>query len=546
MKAENPYRVIVMGKTGAGKSSVLNSLIGKDYFKVGDSILSETKEVKTIRGKFKGRHSSPDIVFIDTPGFFDSSSRDNKIIAKIALSLHEINDGINLVLFCFPAYEIRLDSSMQASWRFLKLIMGKAVYDHVMIVLTHGSRLEPQELENAVARMTTEFIPYLQNKLKCKVRNEILVYKKGYEDDGLDDVLNCIISSKKYKPEVMNDISEYWNPQDPLRSIENLLKNSETFGRIQDLLTELYSKNQSIQGQMKLIKQEMKTLTQEKEKKTRRELDKFASNLNEKLKAEQVTVQTLRNEVTNRMQLMQQQMEEKNKQIDILWKELNELKTMPKLHDSLTTRATEKTTLETERSPDNKSKLSSEEEITYAKCSYRKPLDYCFKTSPYARNDKGVIVMKPVEDKFGCCIVSRGNTEINTEVRSNVKVLDNPSTKKHNGGGFGEGFDEKRNIMVSRGERIKQGSNEKYYTNPACVVRGIKTPYNFDIRKSSEGSKDVYKGKKTVQTQLGNPINTIKKPEGTQPSLRKHSVKGCEVPHYRPKYEAIRNYYILK
>ena len=235
--SEASYRIIVMGKTGSGKSSVLNSLSNTDYFKIGNSIMSETKDVQTYHGRFKDRHDSPYIEFIDTPGFFDSSSRDNKIIAKIAMSLREIQDGINLVLFCFPAYEIRLDSSMQASWRFLKLVMGRAVYEHVVIILTHGNRLSPQELENAVARMTTEFIPYLRNKLGCKVKEEILIFMKGSKDDGLEGILRYIIESAKYKPKVMDDLSKYWDPNNPSKSIESLLQNSKLFKKVQLLAT---------------------------------------------------------------------------------------------------------------------------------------------------------------------------------------------------------------------------------------------------------------------------------------------------------------------
>ena len=94
--------------------------------------------------------------------------------------------------------------------------MGRAVYEHVVIVLTHGSRLAPQELENAVIRMTTKFIPYLRDELNCKVKEEILIYKKESEDDGLDGVFNYIITNKKYKPDLMKDLGKFWNPKDPM------------------------------------------------------------------------------------------------------------------------------------------------------------------------------------------------------------------------------------------------------------------------------------------------------------------------------------------
>ena len=328
-----------MGKTGSGKSSLLNSLTNTNYFQVGNSIMSETREVKSFRGKFKGRLNSPDILFIDTPGFFDSSSRDNKIIAKIALSLNEIDDGLNLVLFCFPAYEIRLDSSMQASWRFLRLIMGRAVYDHVIIVLTHGSRLKPQELENSVARMTTEFIPYLRNKLKCKVKEETLIYKKGFEDDGLDEVFNYIITNNKYKPEVMKDLYKFWDPKNPLESIESLLKNSKIFHKIQKLLIDVKNKHESLQTQIKEIKQEVKQIKNVKSNEINKKVNKFIWAIDEKLKASKESIETLKDEVKLKIRNMQDQMKERDKQMDILRREIKELKTAKKMQDTLTTRS---------------------------------------------------------------------------------------------------------------------------------------------------------------------------------------------------------------
>ena len=241
--------------------------------------MSETQSVQSFTGKFRGQINSPDIVFIDTPGFFDSRSNDNKIIASIALSLHEIKDGLNLILFCFPAYEIRLDSSMQASWRFLKLIMGRAVYEHVIIVLTHGNRLSAQELEKSVVRMTTEFIPYLRDKLRCKVREDLLIYRKGYEDDGLGDIIKYITSSNKYKPIVSKDIRKFWNSENPMGTIDNLLKNSYIFSKIQELVLEAQHSNEIVKKQIKKIKHEIKHINLKKDNETKIKLNKLSENL---------------------------------------------------------------------------------------------------------------------------------------------------------------------------------------------------------------------------------------------------------------------------
>eukprot|EP00826_Nyctotherus_ovalis_P065913 TRINITY_DN9708_c0_g1_i9.p1 TRINITY_DN9708_c0_g1~~TRINITY_DN9708_c0_g1_i9.p1 ORF type:complete len:553 (-),score=157.15 TRINITY_DN9708_c0_g1_i9:332-1990(-) len=337
-RVETAYKVIAMGKTGSGKSSVLNSLINAEHFKVSDSILSETKNVNSYRGRFKGRLTSPMIEFIDTPGFFDSSSRDNEIIAKIAMSLHQIGDGLNLILFCFPAYEIRLDASMQASWRFLRLVMDKAVYEHVVIVLTHGSRLERQELEKAIVRMTTQFIPYLANTLKCKVKEEILIYRKGEADDGLEGVLKYITSSKKYKPRIMEDLGNFWNPEDPLGSIEYLLQNSHIFNKIQDLLTEVQSKNDSVQSQMEEIKREMERISSDKSNKAG--LTKLAQSVQRKFREENKIMQQLQDNVNTRIDAIQTQLGEKDMQIENLVRELNDIKSKTNsFQEPFTTRA---------------------------------------------------------------------------------------------------------------------------------------------------------------------------------------------------------------
>lgn len=575
---ETPYRVIVMGKTGSGKSSVLNSLTNTKYFRVSSSIMSETREVQSFRGKFKGCPESPDIVFIDTPGFFDSSSKDNKIIAKIALSLHQIGDGVNLVLFCFPAYEIRLDSSMQASWRFLRLIMGNAVYEHVVIVLTHGSRLTPQELENSVARMTTEFIPYLRNNLKCKVKEEILIFKKGSTDDGLNEVLNYIVTSRKYKPEVMKDLGKFWNPKDPLGSVESLLKNSMIFNKIREMLTEVKDKNESIQSQLKQIKHEMKHITLTNDKETKKQLSRFAYSVNARLKVEKESVETLREELGNQMIAMQQRLDEKNKQIDILWKELNELKTKPKLYDSLTTRATEKTTSEHERLHNSKSLL--EEDIGYSKHSHRERKNETegkYTSTPYLNNWRGV------KDNL------RGNTKLlNTEAYTSSL-----SRAELNSNGIFTNHELDRNkhkktikdsaiyktsqdfpIETVRNTKpipthLVQTDYEEYYMSPICPSKfnrvvyknSYDTPQCTGIKKTIIEDQHGKEPRRLHQVALGNPIvsattRNVQK-QGNTGSLQR--VKKASLPVSRKaiafgkgqdylcsKYGPMKNYHNVK
>jgi len=64
---EKKIRIGAYGKSGAGKSSVLNSLLEKDIFKT-DIINGTTREIKAEEWKFKDQ-SLNSIELLDSPGF---------------------------------------------------------------------------------------------------------------------------------------------------------------------------------------------------------------------------------------------------------------------------------------------------------------------------------------------------------------------------------------------------------------------------------------------------------------------------------------------
>lgn len=314
---ESPYRLIAMGKVGSGKSSVLNSLTRTEHFKVGHAVTAETKEVQVLCEKFKGRITSPDIVFIDTPGFVDTGSKDNKAITNVAKCLTQLENGLNIVLFCFPSYEIRLDSSMQCCLKFLRLVMNRAIYEHAIIVLTHGERLSPLELEEAVAKMTTEFIPLLRQRLGRRVREEILVYRKG-EDDGLDEVLKYVTGSEKYVSGIVDDLGKFWDSDKPLNSIEYLLQNSKIFNKIQDLLLDAKSENESLREELKTTKEEMRSEAFKENKELKEEIKELTLYVNKQLEQDKNIIEALRMEMKRQLRAMQKSLHEKDKEIEKL------------------------------------------------------------------------------------------------------------------------------------------------------------------------------------------------------------------------------------
>ena len=102
--------VVVLGKSGAGKSTVANMLIGYDpmspespRFTVSKKVLaSVTREVKAAKTEFWCNNTKYVMTVIDTVGLFDTNAVGNDdVLEKIEECFKNHTSGINLILFVF-------------------------------------------------------------------------------------------------------------------------------------------------------------------------------------------------------------------------------------------------------------------------------------------------------------------------------------------------------------------------------------------------------------------------------------------------------------
>ena len=97
--------VIILGKTGCGKSTLANKILNENRFIVTGKVSSETVAIKSESNIVTIRGTRYEITVTDTVGFFDTNQRENvnnDIMKKIVSELSKVAPyGLNLIIFVY-------------------------------------------------------------------------------------------------------------------------------------------------------------------------------------------------------------------------------------------------------------------------------------------------------------------------------------------------------------------------------------------------------------------------------------------------------------
>jgi len=264
-------RIVIIGETGVGKSSLANSLLGRSHqydgtgfddgcFKVAWKNDDKPGGVITTAtchdsGHYLGDESNPKVTVIDTPGFGDEMEAEVQTINGLVDVLKNQIKEVDVFVICFRESNVRMTKAMKNMLNLFQQMFGKKFWDNAIFEATrwnHNTRNVKKRIANnrpvTEENWTKQFNTILENELGVTRKLGSVFIDSHYNSDFPEETTafdknteELLTFAKNVKPFQTKDIEAVLPElEQQYRELRNLTeKNKELEEKLQKLQDDL-------------------------------------------------------------------------------------------------------------------------------------------------------------------------------------------------------------------------------------------------------------------------------------------------------------------
>lgn len=137
-----PLRIVLLGRTGTGRSSAGNAILGRPAFWVEASPCSITTRCRRQTGTVGGRLVS----VVDTPGFFHTHLDPQEVMAEVGQCVRLYPPGPHVFLLTLQVGRFTQEERETLEW--IKVMFGPEVSRFAMVLFTWTDQLQGKRIED--------------------------------------------------------------------------------------------------------------------------------------------------------------------------------------------------------------------------------------------------------------------------------------------------------------------------------------------------------------------------------------------------------------